>query len=413
MNNSILIIAYYFPPLAMGGVQRIAKLAKYLPQLGYQVHVITVKPIRYPAYDKSLFDEIPDEVKIHRSGSSDPARLTRYLPLPLTGLKSISRMAKKTGMIWPDSKIGWKKYAIKKAEEVIAKQKIDLILSSSPPITAHLVAREISEKFQIPWIADFRDIWESRGPEVIYKDKSLIKKSYDLLSQIGQTASAITAINKTIAAHISSTAVSIPGGYDPDDFVKLQATSDTKNFILCYLGTIHSLHPIEPFLQAAHLLASKKGQFGEKFKFVFIGANDRNEIMRLAEKYEMTEKIEVIDYLPHREALSKAASAGALLLSAAENHKDILTGKIFDYMGLESPILGAVPHDGEAALMITRHRGGLFASPNDIIGLAEAMEILFNRWQKSEKWEKTELDVMTRLHAAKQFAGVFEKVLDA
>ncbi|MEE9442785.1 MAG: hypothetical protein V3V99_08970 [candidate division Zixibacteria bacterium] len=413
MNRSILIIAYYFPPLAMGGVQRIAKLTKYLPQLGYNVHVLTVKPIKYPAYDNSLLEELPDSVRMYRSGSSDPARLARYLPLPLTGLKDISQKAKKAGMIWPDSKIGWKKYAIGKASEVINKHDIDLILSSSPPITAHIVAMEISEKFQIPWVADFRDIWESRGPEMMYKDELLIKKSYDLLNQIGLKASAVSAINNTIASQISSTAVSIPGGYDPDDFASLRAVGDDGKFNLCYLGTISGLHPIEPFLNAAHDLACKNSEFRAKYKFTFIGANDKNDIMRLAGKFEMTDRIEVIDYRPHRDALSKAASAGVLLLSAAENHEDILTGKIFDYLGLKAPILGAVPPEGEAAKMIERHKGGLFASPNDISGLAKAMEELFRRWQNGEKWEKSGLDTLTRLHTAKQFINVFERILDA
>lgn len=413
MNKSVLIIAYYFPPLAMGGVQRISKLAKYLPQLGYNVHVITVKPIKYPAYDESLLDELPDAVRIHRSGSFDPARLARFLPLPVNGLKGVSRKAKKSGMIWPDSKISWKKQAIKKAREIFANHKIDFILSSSPPITAHLVALEIAEKFRIPWIADFRDIWESRAPEMMYEDEALIKKSYELLSQIGRKASAVSAINMTIASQISSTAVAIPGGYDPDDFVSLPSDIPSDKFNLCYLGTIGKLHPIEPFLKAACGLTKTNSEFGEKFIFTIIGANDKNAILGLADKYEMTDRIKIIDYLPHREALSKAAEAGALLLSAAKDHKDILTGKIFDYMGLNAPILGAVPSNGEAAKMIERHEGGLVASPDDIRGLTKAMENLFTQWQNGEKREKSKLDILTRLHTAKQFVNVFERIIDA
>ena len=74
-----LIIAYYFPPLGMGGVQRMAKLAKYLPSFGYDISVLTVKPIAYPAYDQSLLDELPAQVTIYRSGSTDPARIAKLL----------------------------------------------------------------------------------------------------------------------------------------------------------------------------------------------------------------------------------------------------------------------------------------------------------------------------------------------
>ena len=74
MNKSVLIIAYYFPPLGLGGVQRMSKLAKYLPQFGYNVRVLTVKPICYPAYDQTLLEELPSSVEIYRSGSRDPAQ---------------------------------------------------------------------------------------------------------------------------------------------------------------------------------------------------------------------------------------------------------------------------------------------------------------------------------------------------
>jgi len=125
------MIAYYFPPLGMGGVQRMAKLAKYLPHYGYNVHVLTVRPIRYPAHDDTLLNELPEQVTIHRSGSSDPARISKFIPVPIRAGSRVKALAKeKSGRFWPDSKIGWKRPAFRLARKIAANLNPDIILSS-------------------------------------------------------------------------------------------------------------------------------------------------------------------------------------------------------------------------------------------------------------------------------------------
>lgn len=413
MNKTALMIAYYFPPLGMGGVQRMAKLAKYLPQFGYDVIVLTVKPIRYPANDVSLLDELPAEVSIFRSGSSDPARIARILPLPLKAGSRLKAVAKeKSGRFWPDSKVGWKRPALRMARKIIADKNVEVIISSSPPITAHLVAMDLKKNSGIPWVADFRDPWESLSPDELYKNQSLVQKSHLLLRDIIESADTITAINDSISRNLGPSAVTIMGGYDPDDFGSLKPAEKTGDFLLCYMGTVGSLHPIVAFLEAAEIAARVDVEFSQHVRIRVIGANNREELKAQAAAYGLDDRLEVVDYLPHREALKEAGSAAVSLISIPDGYPGILTGKIFDYLALPAPILASVPQGGEIERIVKSCRGGICVKPKKTQELAEAMLQLFRHHQSGATWKRGDIAPYTRQEVARSFAGVFDRITD-
>ncbi|MEZ5360278.1 MAG: hypothetical protein R3F48_15790 [Candidatus Zixiibacteriota bacterium] len=409
MKRRVLIVAYYFPPLGLGGVQRMHKLAKYLPQCGYDVHVLTVKPVAYPAYDESLLDELPPEVVIHRSGSTDPTRLARLLHLPMSSSPTLKKIAKNKAGLWPDSKIGWRNKAIRKGKAIIDEYDIHVILSSSPPITGHLIAAELSRVSKVPWIADFRDIWESYPPEAIYDDENTIKKSYKLLNEIAHQASAITAVNEMIAKKISPSGVVIPGGFDEDDFTGIVSKPESDTFTFCYLGSVGTLHPIEPILAGFESARNEHTGFRDKARIRIIGRNNPGYIDTLLMQYDFSDRVDIVDYLPHREAVQKASECSAFLLSAPSEYKDILTGKVFDYLALRKPILATVPPDGEAAALIQRHDAGVAVSPDDTSAIADEMISIF---EKKQPFSFRNLHEVTRQYTAERFARLFDTVLD-
>ena len=411
MNKTALLIAYYFPPMGMGGVQRMAKLARYLPQFGYDVIVLTVKPIRYPAYDQSLLDELPVQVSIYRSGWSDPARIGKLIPMPLRAGAKVKTIAKeKSGYFWPDAKIGWKRPALRLARKIAAGQKIDVIISSSPPITAHLIAMELKKDTAIPWVADFRDPWESRSPEDLYQDRSLVNRSHLLLREIVEAADAVTSINSTISRKLSLDTVTIMGGYDPDDFYPSQDMRRDLVFTMCYMGTVGPLHPIGPFFKAAAIASGIDREFNARARFKIIGANDPEEIKKIATGHNMRLPLKLVEYLPHKTALQQAASAAVSLISVPGENPEILTGKIFDYLALPAPILASVPSGGEIFDVIDSCRGGVCIEPNDKQALAEAMLQLFRNHQSGIQWKKGDIMRFTRQEMARQFAAIFNRV---
>jgi glycosyltransferase involved in cell wall biosynthesis len=410
MAKTVLIIAYYFPPMGMGGAQRMSKLARYLPGLGYNVKVLTVKPVRYPAYDKTLREELPEGVEIFCSGSTDPARIAKFIPFPIRVGPGLKSAAKNKERFWPDSKIGWKQCALKLGQKIIRENRIDMLLSSSPPITGHLIAMELKSRFNLPWVADFRDIWESRSPEQLYNDKNLIDKSNRLLEEIARKADAVTGVNDTIVTRLSSRGVTIAGGYDPDDFAALTIPKSRDRFILCYLGTIGSLHPIEPYFDAARTAANSNTSFASRIYFKIIGANDKKAVLKSAGKSNLQGRVELIGYRPHRAALQEAAAASVMLLSLPKDYPDVMPGKVFDCLALPAPILASVPAGGEAEKIIDEYRGGICIEPDNPDILAEKMLLLFQHHQDGIVWKKSDLSGLTRRETARRFADVFDRI---
>jgi hypothetical protein len=121
--KKVLIISYYFPPMGMGGVQRIAKFTKYLPLFGWKPIVLTVKEVNYLAKDRSLLKELPKNTEIIRTGSFDPLRIL-FIWRKFIGRKKQNSPRVQSGrnksskfLFWfdvPDSKIGWIPFALLK-----------------------------------------------------------------------------------------------------------------------------------------------------------------------------------------------------------------------------------------------------------------------------------------------------------
>ena len=156
----ILVVSYYFPPLGLSGVQRTAKLVKYLPDNGIDVSVLTVNPGAYFAFDETLSDELDRPgITVHRTGSVDPTQIPgmrrRTVGLPAEGRRG--PMARLSQWIFqPDNKIGWYPFAVRMGRRLLQRERHDLVFVSAPPYTGVLVARQLARRFRLPlsWISE-------------------------------------------------------------------------------------------------------------------------------------------------------------------------------------------------------------------------------------------------------------------
>ena len=174
--KNVLMIAYDFPPIGGGGVQRTVKFAKYLSIFGWNPILLTVEKdannIEYA--DASFLEELSSKVTIYRSRIVEPhdiyrffggkqkqgSRESRILHLDHDGANFMSKIKDiVSSFLVPDSKIGWYPGAIRKARQIFNTHQIDVIYSTSPKTTSHIIARHLSGKYGKPWVADFRDAW--------------------------------------------------------------------------------------------------------------------------------------------------------------------------------------------------------------------------------------------------------------
>jgi len=426
-EKRVLFIAYYFPPMGMGGVQRATKFAKYLPVFGWKPFVLTVKDVEYLAKDFSLLEELPPEVKVIRTGSFDPLRISFILKSFFRKRRQKDKYAKANmgkrsklfaWLFFPDSKIGWIPFALLAGLNLLREQKIDLIFTTSPPPSLHLVGYLLKLLTGKPWVADFRDPWvgfryeEYPTPFHLWLKNRLIKKISDNADGIVLANHKISQSFLSLYPSIKKTKT-IPNGYDESDF-NLPPSVKSDFFVIAYLGTFSPDHDPEPFLSGLKSLLDERKVPKEKISFIHIGLCMGIDFDWLVKEYDLSSVVERKGYLSHKEALAHLQDASLLLLTTSQTPEAemISTSKLFEYMPLKRPILAIVPPGGAAAAVISSLNLGKVVSPADPAGIKRELLSFFSDWEKgslSLNTDEEKIKMFSRKFLTSRLASLFDE----
>jgi glycosyltransferase involved in cell wall biosynthesis len=427
-KKKVLIIAYYFPPLGMGGVQRVSKFVKYLPFFGWEPVILTVKDIDYFSRDESLLQELSPDVKIYRTGSLDPLRLVfllrKLFKKQRGGPKKVAlRNSRKPFFsillsflnlfFFPDNKIGWFPFALIKGIRICRKQKIDLLFSTSPPLTCHLVAFFLEKLTGIRWVADYRDshisYQNAKKPALL---KNLLQKN--LQKSFLNNADGVISVNKTITQQLKEISPQaeemevITNGYDKEDFeVTVKKTEDI--FKIIYFGTFSPDCPAEPFLKALSNLLHQGKINQDKIRFIHVGISIGMDIGKMIEEYGLKEVTELKGYLSHKEGIEKLLESNLALLTVSQSAPVISTGKIYEYFGAQKPVLAIAPQDGEADKLIQSLGAGRVVSPENIPEIEDAILSFYREFETGRLLFKANPD-MTEKYERKYLTSRLAKL---
>jgi glycosyltransferase involved in cell wall biosynthesis len=373
--KKVLIIAYYWPPSGGAGVQRWLKFSKYLPQYGWQPVILTVDPeyASYPALDISLEKEIAEGIEIFRTRATDWFRIysNDKSKVPSAGFArnmdnsfggKISRFIRGNFFI-PDPRRGWNRFAFRKASEIIKKEDIEYIITTSPPHSTQLIGLRLKKAFPgIKWIADLRDPWTdiyyynrfypsflARMLDASYEKRVI--KSADVIITVGQSLknsfiSRFTGIENKIKV--------ITNGYDDSDF-EGKPVSVPGKLIISYMGTLSESYPV------GGLITAMKNLHNEKICFTLRFAGEIPDIIKKKILSEIPGSlVEFNPYLNHDDAVKFILGSSVLLLIIPDHrsNKSIVTGKLFEYMAAARPVLCIGPSDGDASLIIEKTGAG-------------------------------------------------------
>ncbi len=357
--KKILILSYYFPPMGMGGTQRIMNFAKSLPGFGWQPYVVTVKDIVYHAHDPQLLQEI-SAINVTRTESLDPARLLARFS---RGGGNNSAHAAAAGkikkliyrlisyLLIPDSKILWQPFALRAVNRLFRCEKFDLILSSGPPHSCHLLAYKITQKHKIPWIADFRDGWAGGD---FQRNQSMPHRWFDcrLQKKIIGAATHITVVSEglaqILAAERPQAVTVITNGYDDACFsAEYQPTS---KFELVHSGSIGNFVNPDLLLRALQRFATEFGH--ETFHMRFIGADMSGVLQDKIAAAGLAASVESTGYLSHQTTVHALQKADLLIyLVSGGASKSFIPGKTFEYLAANRPVL-AIAEDVEGTRLL-------------------------------------------------------------
>lgn len=417
----VLVVAYYFPPMGLSGVQRTLKFVKYMKNYNWEPTVVTTGNVAYFAHDESLTKELEEtDIRVIRiSGSKEPNSVLSKLgtvKLPSEFLRNILNKLSQTFYV-PDNKISWSKLAYKKIDDILAKEKFDALFITCPPFSAFDIISQIKKKHDIPLFADYRDLWYksyfSFYPTPFHKLLHK-KKEYRAL----KAADRITVTNRKIKEKLLNTypfltfddIVILSHGYDPEDFEKIPAQPKPQNkMVLMYSGIFMVYNTPIYLLKAFKQLTIERPDIASNIELHFVGFL-RKENQKLIRKLKLQAFVKDHGYVNHDDAIAKIKSADVLwfMVGRKKNIDAILPGKVYEYIGARKPVLACVP-DGAAKMAVEESGAGFICSPDNIEEIKNTILEVYNQFKNNtlpvpseEVLEKFRRDNLTEL-LTKQF----------
>jgi glycosyltransferase involved in cell wall biosynthesis len=379
----VLLVTLYFPPAGGGGVQRPLKFATHLPALGIETHVLAPDDPRWVHADAEL--KPPTQAWVHRARYLGPrGRKPAEELYGRRGIERVSQQAKLTfrRVLVPDENVSWNVTAIPAALRIVRQEGIDVVVTTSPPSSVHLVGAAAKRLTGVRWVADLRDSLlahpHRRAESRLVRAKETTGRA--VAGIVARWADAIVAVSDAIAEEAhglnpKGRVVTIANGCDFDDFAGLEYRP-AERFRITHTGSFFGKRNPRPFLEA---LAGTDLDVVARFVGDFRSA-DRD----FAESLDLGDRLELHPYVPRRRSLELQRDSEALLLLVPEaggRGRGVLSGKVFEYLAAERPILAAVPPDGAAATLLRETGSAVVAPPDDVEAIRAALVELVERWR--------------------------------
>ncbi len=392
----ITLVSYYWPPSGGSGVQRWLKFVKYLSQMNHEVEVITPSKPDFDLKDDSLLEEIPKSVKIHHLPIWEP--LGWYKKLRGGKLDSNKLGDQKRSLItkltfWirgnffiPDPRIFWVRKTRKYIARLSKERPFDVLVTTGPPHSMHLIALGLKKRnFKFIWLADFRDTWSQIDfLQEFYTSKVAMQIHRKLEKNVLKNADLVTTVNdqtaKLLAKRYDRKINIVYNGFDPADFSGLNKTVDKKEFEIVHFGLLNKLRNPGNLWTALEEICREDSVFREKLRIKLGGVIEDDIIRRLESSPELSQAFNNCGYVSHKEVIQHYFNADLLLLllNNTELGKTVMTGKVYEYLMAEKPILGMGYTQSDPAKLVSRAASGKFFEYSDKEALKGYIIDVFN-----------------------------------
>ena len=381
----ILIVSYLYPPYNCIGAVRLSKLSKYLTEQGCKVKVLTAtEQLLSPTLDVEIPDENITSTKwfnvngifqrmVGKSTiTSDGINATKNSGFSFKKLiAGLASLYKRITNI-PDAQIGWYPYAMKAGKRILAEWQPDVIYSSSAPITSLLIAKRLADQYKIPHVAEFRDLWSAnhavkRGPLLT----KLVKHTERYL--LKNTCGAVVVSDEAkslLASSYTRPILVLNNGFDPADYKKYTYEHNNQAALnIVYTGMYYpEYYDISVLFAAIQQLGWSQTDVSLQLYGRFLG-----EVQRLATVYQVAELVTLNGQVPYSTSVENQCKADVLLMCMWHGAQSygVYSGKFFEYLGANRPILGVGSKSLAASEIILEH--GIGAVEGDAESLAKAL----------------------------------------
>jgi glycosyltransferase involved in cell wall biosynthesis len=400
-QNQVLLISYYWPPSGGAGVHRWLRFSKYFKDFGWNLHVYCPQDAFWPVIDESLNELVSDDLYIIRRKIFEPQKfLGKSNPNASAGLTKHKKSSFLQNLIiWlrgnlfvPDSRVFWVKPSIRKLRKYLQEHpEIKTIISTGPPHSMHLIARQLKKEFKLNWVADFRDPWTEID---FYKDlkpsKPVDRLHKKLEKAVLTEADHIVTVSEGCAEglnQISNRKIEvIYNGFNTEEFDEKAIQLDEK-FTIAHFGSMPFSRNPEVLWQTLAKLKVNKHPILDELLINLIGTVDIQVKARI-QFYQLEAHIQYIPSISFNESIEKQKQSQVLLLvgNNTGNVKGILTGKVFEYIGVKRPILAIGEKNSDLENLIRTSACGGFIAFEDIDTCERFLIETFQKYQSKTNY---------------------------
>lgn len=425
----VLVIAYYWPPSGGSGVQRWVKFVKYLPAEGWEPVVFAPLNADYPSLDPSFESEVHASVEVLRGRIWEPYAAYRKLlggksaSTQVTEISSGKKTWKQKLSLWiranlfvPDPRVGWVKPSVKTLKAYLAEHPVDVIVTTGPPHSVHLIGQRLHKDLGMPWIPDFRDPW-SRMYYLRYLPmtgrtwRKLRSQEQAVLDECSTVLACTPLVQEDFRAQTKTPVACITNGFDEEDFLGPAPEGDGL-FNITHTGLFAADgNPLALWKELEKLAKTEPG-FRQELRIRLVGKVDR-EVLDAIAAAGLSENVVLLGPLNHADAVREQRSATILLLPLRNDaqYAPILPGKLFEYLAARRPVLGIGQEEGAMANVLFSARAGITA---DWDNPAPMRAFLANAWRQHCEGgvpaTTGDISPYTRRATTKALADLLEKV---
>jgi peptidoglycan/xylan/chitin deacetylase (PgdA/CDA1 family) len=412
MNTRVLLTAFHFPPqAASSGIQRTLSFSRHLGSNGWDPMVLSASPRAYSVQNPSQLASVPADLVVRRAFALDTKR---HL-----GIKGRYPEA----LALPDRWISWWLAAVPTGLSMIRKYKPQVIWSTFPIATSHLIALALHRISGLPWVADFRDpMLQSSYP--VSKPQRAVYAWIERQTIMRCTAAVFTthSARDSYVARFPMLPASkfsvIENGYDEDGFggaVPVPVVPGER-LTLVHSGVLYDTgRDPSPFFEALAALKAAGKIGAASLRVILRAPGEMDDIAALVAKYQVGDIVQVEPPVPYRVALQEMLAADGLIVFQGTPFNTQIPAKIYEYFRARKPVLGLVDPVGETARVLRAAGFDGIADMSSGAAIAPVLERLLAQIRTGQAYVATDelIASSSRTHRASQLAAILDRAVRA